>query len=219
MNISVSDGGSLVFRSGKTGWIDSIDASSLTIGFGLLWCTHEVRHGPDALRSTQRVEPRVEAPNQSCHLSAKRSCGGCTGCCTVMHVSSVGKKAGQRCQFECETGCAIYETRPAQCRSDFFCLWVRDDGRILDDACRPDRIGVVLTDADDGKGGRNAIAARELFHGAARKPKARAMLKKLAAVLPLVVVSPLPGVPAQLTVGGRPAETARARTLHTSTAA
>lgn len=136
-----------------------------------------------------------------------------------MHVSSIGKKAGQRCQFACETGCAIYETRPQQCKSDFFCLWVRDDGRILDDTCRPDRIGVVLTDADDGKGGRHAIAARELFHGAARKPKARAMLKQLAAVLPLVVVSPQPGVRAQLTIDGRSATTPRVNSAHASTAA
>ncbi len=140
----------------------------------------------------------------SCTAHAQpRTCGGCTGCCTVMHISSIGKRAGHRCQFECSSGCAIYDTRPAQCRSDFFCLWVRDDGRIFADSDRPDRLGVVLTDTSDGQGGRSAIAAREIYQGAARKPRARALLKELAAILPVVVVSPAAGARVTLTLSGR----------------
>ena len=48
-------------------------------------------------------------------------CAGCTLCCKVMGVPSIGKPANQWCQH-CRTGvgCGIYETRPGECRT-FIC--------------------------------------------------------------------------------------------------
>jgi hypothetical protein len=46
-----------------------------------------------------------------------RQCGGCTLCCKLMGVRQLGKPAGAWCvHCECSTGCAIYETRPEDCR-------------------------------------------------------------------------------------------------------
>ena len=116
-----------------------------------------------------------------------RSCGGCTACCTVMAVSSIGKPAGTPCVHECAEGCAIYERRPEQCRSDFFCLWMRDQKDLLRDSDRPDRIGIVFTDGDDGTGGRLALVAREVTPGAAQGARASELIGHLRGFVPVTV--------------------------------
>jgi hypothetical protein len=73
-----------------------------------------------------------------------RECGGCTVCCTELHINapSLKKLAGVRCpNLREDCLCAIYETRPKTC-SDFECGW-----RVmaaLGDHWRPDRAGIVL---------------------------------------------------------------------------
>lgn len=73
-----------------------------------------------------------------------RACGGCTVCCTELHINAPGLKklAGVRCpNLQDDCLCAIYETRPGTC-SDFECGW-----RVmaaLGDHWRPDRAGIVL---------------------------------------------------------------------------
>lgn len=73
-----------------------------------------------------------------------RECGGCTVCCTELHINapSLKKLAGVRCpNLRDDCLCAIYETRPRTC-SDFECGW-----RVmaaLGDHWRPDRAGIVL---------------------------------------------------------------------------
>lgn len=73
-----------------------------------------------------------------------RECGGCTVCCTELHINAPGLKklAGVRCpNLREDCLCAIYETRPRTC-SDFECGW-----RVmaaLGDHWRPDRAGIVL---------------------------------------------------------------------------
>jgi hypothetical protein len=73
-----------------------------------------------------------------------RECGGCTVCCTELHIDApeLKKLAGVRCpNLRDDCKCAIYETRPATCRG-FECGW-----RVmaaLGDNWRPDRSGIVL---------------------------------------------------------------------------
>lgn len=132
----------------------------------------------------------------------RRSCDGCTACCTVMHVSSIGKQPGRRCVHERGFGCAIYPTRPDQCKSEFYCLWVRDDGRALPEMARPDRIGIVFTDMDDGQGGRAALAAREVWSDAAHAPHAGAVIEQLRNCVPVHVISARPPSAVTLTIHG-----------------
>jgi hypothetical protein len=105
-----------------------------------------------------------------------------------MAVGSIGKPAGMTCAHASDRGCAIYEQRPAQCRSDFFCLWMRDRQGLLGDEHRPDRIGIVLTDYPDGDGGREALAAREVWPGAAERPGARLLIEHLRQFVRVTVV-------------------------------
>ena len=55
-----------------------------------------------------------------------RSCAGCTMCCKLLEIGALNKPPGQWCPH-CKVGegCAIYETRPDECRS-FNCLWLSD---------------------------------------------------------------------------------------------
>lgn len=69
----------------------------------------------------------------------ERGCGTCTLCCTTSAIPETGKPAGVQCGH-CAGGCAIYSHRPQSCRA-FECAWLKGD---LDDAMRPDRIGVVV---------------------------------------------------------------------------
>jgi len=117
-----------------------------------------------------------------------RACGGCTACCTVMAVGSIGKPAGMTCAHACDQGCAIYARRPAQCRSDFYCLWMRDRQDLLAEEHRPDRIGIVLTDYPDERGGRNALAAREVHPGAADGVEAQRLIDYLRQFVRVTVV-------------------------------
>ena len=73
-----------------------------------------------------------------------RECGGCTVCCTELHIDApeLKKLAGVRCpNLRDDCKCEIYATRPGTCRG-FECGW-----RVmaaLGDDWRPDRSGIVL---------------------------------------------------------------------------
>jgi hypothetical protein len=71
-----------------------------------------------------------------------RDCGDCVACCVDLAIAELDKPDGVRCRnLAAGGGCAIYETRPATCRT-WFCGW-----RLLtsfSDAMRPDRSGVML---------------------------------------------------------------------------
>jgi hypothetical protein len=72
-----------------------------------------------------------------------RECGTCTLCCKVYHVAEIGKVAGKWCAH-CTpgTGCAIYATRPGQCR-DFNCLWLTEVE--IPPIWKPERSKMVLS--------------------------------------------------------------------------
>ncbi|MEE8167216.1 MAG: hypothetical protein V3T64_16740 [Myxococcota bacterium] len=70
--------------------------------------------------------------------AAKRSCGSCSLCCTLLRVDELHKVAGEDCIHQRGTaGCGIYETRPPICRG-YRCLWLQGG---LEDDERPDRTG------------------------------------------------------------------------------
>lgn len=80
-----------------------------------------------------------------------RQCDGCTLCCTLLPVQSLGKKAQRKCKHQTDTGCGIYDKRPMDCFL-WVCGWLKgapvekpsDSGYVID-VC-PDYIGVDMND-------------------------------------------------------------------------
>lgn len=99
------------------------------------------------------------------HISAKmneRPCGECQACCTVMAVEQISKPLGQRCPHQCDSGCAIYESRPEPCQ-EFNCCWRYGLGN---EAERPDKNGIVFDVTRMGSSIPQALVAREVWPGA-----------------------------------------------------
>jgi hypothetical protein len=74
----------------------------------------------------------------------KRQCGDCQLCCRLLPVPPLGKKAGQRCQYQkFGKGCAVYHTAkmPPGCRL-WNCRWLVNDD--ADELSRPDRSHYVI---------------------------------------------------------------------------
>lgn len=84
-----------------------------------------------------------DAEDSPVPLVAGRSCGSCIACCVTPRIDSASfnKPANSLCPHCTGTACAIYQTRPAPCRS-FFCAWRQSEQ--MDDSWRPDRSGVIL---------------------------------------------------------------------------
>jgi hypothetical protein len=106
-----------------------------------------------------------------------RPCGPCQLCCKLFPVPVLDKPAGQWCRHSCARGCAIHAERPEICRQ-YDCYWRDHDD--LPDACRPDRIGVVVTE----RGTVNVsyyflpvVTLQEDFPGAALGPDAAQLLE------------------------------------------
>ena len=77
-----------------------------------------------------------------------KTCGPCTMCCSALEIPELNKPAGPACRHCAGAGgCAIYPRRPQVCR-DFECEWLTD--RALPATLRPDRVGTILMEADDG---------------------------------------------------------------------
>ncbi|MGD0641022.1 MAG: hypothetical protein ABSC22_09780 [Roseiarcus sp.] len=75
--------------------------------------------------------------------SSARECGACALCCKVFETPALQKRAGVWCRH-CRpgVGCAIYATRPADCRQ-FYCAWMTDAS--LPPLWKPDRSRIVLS--------------------------------------------------------------------------
>lgn len=81
--------------------------------------------------------------------SDERRCDGCTLCCTLVPVASLGKPAGRRCQHQRSAldlkgaGCAVYHAAgfPGECGL-WSCRWLINDD--MDDMLRPDRAHYVV---------------------------------------------------------------------------
>lgn len=86
---------------------------------------------------TIRIETGKPAPGA-------RRCGGCTLCCRLVPVKSLGKGANVRCQHQqTGKGCRVYQTRtmPAECGM-WTCRWLTNDDTA--DLGRPDRTHYVV---------------------------------------------------------------------------
>ncbi len=70
----------------------------------------------------------------------ENACGGCTACCKTHAVTSISKEMGAWCVHSraCK-GCAIYNTRPDECRS-FECAWLHEKWPLR---YRPDKTKIV----------------------------------------------------------------------------
>lgn len=105
-----------------------------------------------------------------------------------MRVTPLNKPAGANCAHQTEAGCGIYEQRPQACRA-WDCMWVRDNGRVFAEDERPDQTGVFFTASNpDPNTGQQTIYVHQVHEGAAASPKARAILNRLAALLPVEVL-------------------------------
>jgi len=79
--------------------------------------------------------------------AARRSCGECSLCCTILRVDELAKLAGADCtHLRSGAGCGIYERRPGICRA-YRCLWLRG---AFEESDRPDRLGAVVDFAPEG---------------------------------------------------------------------
>ncbi len=113
--------------------------------------------------------------------AAARTCGSCTGCCYVGGVTSLGKPAYQTCTHASTKGCAIYSTRPQECR-DYACLWIEGE---FADGDRPDQIGLMFDlpkaiEQHPDYEGIQVICARELWTNARDEPRAATLLMQLS---------------------------------------
>jgi hypothetical protein len=132
-----------------------------------------------------------------------RECGECNVCCTAMRVKELDKPAGVRCVHQTESGCGNYENRPSVCRA-WYCMWVRDDGRVFDEAQRPDRIGVFFSATRiDHDTGRQTVNAHEVYSGAFDRPEARQAIEYLSRFAPVHLVA-APRHTGELTLNGQP---------------
>jgi hypothetical protein len=77
-------------------------------------------------------------------LVPERDCGSCVACCKILEINQpeLKKPSDVLCQHNTGTGCGIYLSRPAICRT-WYCLWRRIAE--MPDFTRPDKIGVVFS--------------------------------------------------------------------------
>lgn len=120
--------------------------------------------------------------------NAPRDCGGCNVCCTAMRVRPLGKAAGERCPQQTAAGCGMYATRPSACR-EWYCMWVRDPGKLFTEAHRPDKLGVFFTAKMDAGSGRPRLFAHPICEGATEE---RDVIERLGFLRQFAEVEVLP---------------------------
>jgi hypothetical protein len=109
-----------------------------------------------------------------------RQCGGCTACCKTHEIHALAKPPGQWCRHCLPgRGCAIYDERPAECRS-FGCLWLAGYGP---DRIRPDRSRVVLGTVTFTVRGKpvELVTMNEMTPGSIAKPAGQEIVQQLLA--------------------------------------
>lgn len=108
-----------------------------------------------------------------------RSCGECQLCCKLFPVPVLGKPAGEWCRHSCAGGCAIHGSQRPEVCLQYDCYW-RDHDEVPD-ACRPDRIGIVVTEAGNVSVDRRSLPVvtfQEDSAGAAKGPEAARLLAR-----------------------------------------
>lgn len=115
-----------------------------------------------------------------------RTCGGCTVCCTLPHISELNKNNYQHCKYEISgVGCGIYESRPDCCRG-FKCSWL--NGEIEgDERRRPDNLGMMFSVGETKEEGY-CVFAWEVFKGSSNEPSVRYLIEKLVKKYRVIVI-------------------------------
>jgi hypothetical protein len=119
-----------------------------------------------------------------------RGCGGCTLCCKLVPVPTIGKEAGKKCQNQRHgKGCTIYANRPFACRS-WSCRWLADPE--TQGMSRPDRAHYVIDCTwdyitlrpEDGSAPTNLAVIQvwvdPAFRDAYKAPELRAYMERVA---------------------------------------
>lgn len=126
-----------------------------------------------------------------------RTCGSCTACCTASAIDPLDKPAHTPCSRQTQTGCGDYDHRPGVCR-EIECMWLADDGSVLADHHRPDRLGVYFTvlPPDPRTRRHTVIEAHEVFPGVAETPEPRFVIEHLQCYAPVhLIPAPVETVP------------------------
>ena len=125
---------------------------------------------------------KINAQVQARNGVANRVCGECTACCTIMAVAELNKANYQPCPHNCGS-CAIYDSRPRNCRS-WCCSWLL--GRIEgDEQRRPDKLGLMFT--REKLAGKPITVAFEVWPGAGSESHNANLLREMSQRMPIVL--------------------------------
>jgi hypothetical protein len=115
---------------------------------------------------------------------ARRECGPCTACCTILGVAELHKPVYVTCQHVCEQGCSIYNARPQTCR-DWSCDW--KNGFVPGEDRRPDKLGIIF-DLRCESGRDPILCMWEVVEGAARENAVRVIMSNVYPQVPSAVL-------------------------------
>jgi hypothetical protein len=118
-------------------------------------------------------------------LGARRECGLCTACCTILGVTELHKPVNVECEHVCEGGCSIYDTRPRTCR-DWSCDW--KNGLIPGEDLRPDKLGIIFDLRLEGCD--PILCMWEVTPGAAKQNVLAAIISDVYLEAPCAVMKP-----------------------------
>ena len=102
-----------------------------------------------------------------------RRCGDCKECCTAMNHTHSAR--GVACQYECSTGCSIYQSRPDDCRG-FACVWLEGQ---LPRKDRPDLSGIMVIREATEFGLTTMV--HETREGASKRGRGASLIQRLHA--------------------------------------
>lgn len=77
-----------------------------------------------------------------------RECGTCHKCCEgYLHGEAHGHAfwRSRKCHFLNNSGCTIYEDRPAVPCKSYKCMWLEDDKQVIPEWMKPDEVNAILT--------------------------------------------------------------------------
>ena len=107
-----------------------------------------------------------------------RTCGECRLCCKIFPLPVLDKPGDTWCRFAGSSGCSIHASpvRPAVC-GEYACYWL--DHEDLPEKLRPDRIGMVVTEAGTitiVEAVLPVLLFNQAYAGACHHPEAQALL-------------------------------------------
>lgn len=135
-----------------------------------------------AAQEAHRERKRLEAYRKTVPITPLgapvRSCGDCQACCEVIAIKGDNvvpeKRNYTRCPQQCAEGCAIYSSRPVECRF-YECVW--REGVLTDEEARPDKLGVILDTRITNELGYHVVVFWEVWPGALKQEKVQNLIK------------------------------------------